>query len=257
MQEKDRLDIFFRLVACTIPRTSTTTHVFQCIDSRAKTSRSLQIAELKKKLDGISTDPFIANQIVRIIYQFSSNFPVTKVPITDNTPNHLRFKAERMNIRIEIGAQLLLSGFLLKDISQIQQTHINSLKLQKKPNVLSWNRSAIQILLEYSRSIWKFRSEILHNELLFTQERTLCDQAVSLLLSLRSTPYRLPMTHRNLLQRSTEYLQISQLQNVISWTHRVNKALEKQALSEKTSSTDIRTWIYSGTIYTNTPCTRL
>lgn len=54
-------------------------HVYQCPDHRAKTNRSLQIVELKKKIQGISTDPFLINHIGRIIYQFSSNFPVPHV----------------------------------------------------------------------------------------------------------------------------------------------------------------------------------
>ena len=162
-----------------------------------------------------------------------------------------------MNVQIEVGAELLLSVFMLDTLSDIQQEHLESLRLQKKPNVLSWNRSALQILLDYSRALWKYRSEILHNESLFTQETMLRNQAASLLTSLRSTPYRLPMANRNLLKRSTEYLNTSHIRNVISWTNRVNRALEEQAFIEKTSSTDIRTWIYSGTISTLHSCSRL
>ena len=105
-----------------------------------------------------------------------------------------------MNVQIEVGAELLLSVFMLDTLSDIQQEHLESLRLQKKPNVLSWNRSALQILLDYSRALWKYRSEILHNESLFTQETMLRNQAASLLTSLRSTPYRLPMANRNLLK---------------------------------------------------------
>ena len=94
-----------------------------------------------------------------------------------------------------MGVQLLLSGYLLRDLSDIQQKYMEGLKLQRKPNIHSWHRSTISFLFEYSQALWKFRSEIHHSEAKMTQEMMFREQAVSLLLSLWSTPYHIP--HRD------------------------------------------------------------
>lgn len=155
-----------------------------------------------------------------------------------------------------MGVQLLLSGYLLKELSEIQQKRLEGLRLQRKPNIHSWNRSMITFLLEYSQALWKFRYEIHHTEAKMTHETILREQAVSLLFSLRTTPYRIPYNLRNLLTRTTEYLRTTQIHNVTSWTNRMNMALEDQSLAKKPSSMDIRTWMYSGVLSTQSACIR-
>ena len=88
-----------------------------------------------------------------------------------------------------MGTHLLLSGHLLRDVSDIQIIHLQNMKTSKKPNVHSWNRSVIQLLLDFSQNIWKYRSDILHDEATMTQEAVLRNQAVGLLRSNRTTPY--------------------------------------------------------------------
>ena len=44
---------------------------------------------------------------------------------------------------------------------------------------------------------------------------------------------------------------------MISWTKRVNRALEQQNFSEKNTANDIRTWIYSGELLAAKERTRL
>ena len=142
-------------------------------------------------------------------------------------------------------------------MSEIQQYYVEGLKLQRKPNINSWNSSIITFLLEYSQALWKFRSEIHHSEATLTQETMLREQAVSLLLSLRTTPHRIPHHLRNLLTRTSDFLRSTQIHNVTSWTNRINQALEDQQFSEKSTSMDIRTWMYSGSLSAKAACTRV
>ena len=124
----------------------TVEHVFKCEDPRAKTYQSLQVLDLTKKLRGISTDPFITNTIARMIYQFTSNFPVTTLPTPRTASDKQKIRIEKMNNQVQLGTHLLLSGFLTKDVSDIQQEYLCDLRRSKKPNVRSWNRSAIKLL---------------------------------------------------------------------------------------------------------------
>ena len=74
-----------------------------------------------------------------------------------------------------MGVLPLLSGFLCQEVSEIQKNHMQGLKLARKSNINSWNRGTIKALLTFSHDVWKFRSDILHNEATFTQETMLRD----------------------------------------------------------------------------------
>ena len=162
-----------------------------------------------------------------------------------------------MSNQVKLGTHLLLSGLLLKDVSGIQQEYLCILRMSKKPIVRSWNRSAIKLLLDFSQEIWKYRSNILHDEATVTEEAILHNQGIDLLRSLRSTPYRLPISKRKLIGRSSEYLSTTPINNVVSWTNHINSALEEQTHLEKTSSNDIRIWIHSGKIDSRENCMRI
>ena len=173
--------------------------------------------------------------IGRILYQFSSAYIVTHLPIPSTASPDFEFKATSMNSQLSLGPLLLLFGFLTRDLSAIQSMYLDNVKLAKKPNISSWNLSVINSLFEYSQSLWKFRSEILHNESIFTQEAMLRDQAIQLLHSIRSTLYL------SLQKGSTDYLKTTTLYNVISWTKQMNQSLEDQNFDDKTTSNGIRT----------------
>lgn len=146
-----------------------------------------------------------------------------------------------MNHQIDMGAKQPLSGFLCQEVSKVRNRYMNTLKLEKKNTMHSWNRETIKSLLDFSNALWKFRSDILHDEAVFTQETMLRDQAIQLLSTLQFTPYQLPQKSHKLLNRTKSYLQTSHLRNIISWTNRVNKAMEEQNYSERSTSNDIRT----------------
>ena len=178
----------------------TTNHVYQCSDERAKPCRSLQILEIKKKLQASSTDPFIINHMGKILYQFSAGYNVNLLPTPATASPELKLKVQSLNNQVSMGPLLMLSGFITCDLSANQSTYMETLQRQKKPNMSSWNRTIIKSLLEYSQAIWKFRSEILHDEAVLTQDAMLRTQATQLLYSIRRTLHRIPSKNRNLLK---------------------------------------------------------
>ena len=228
-----------------------TEQVFQCPDSCARTNRSKQILDLKNNLKSLITVPIIINHIARAIYQFSSNVPVSLITINPSSSVEQQNESNNTNQQLCMGTLSLLSGFPCQDVSTIQQHYMDGLKLEQKPNMYSWSWGAIKALLNFPQAIWKFRSDNLHNEATFAQEKMLWEQAIQLLTSLRSTPFRLPKTSNSLLTQTKDYLQISHLRNITSWTKRVNRAIEEHNFNERTSSIGIRTWLYSETITSN------
>ena len=193
-----------------------TKHVYQYQDPRARTNRSIHILAPKNALKALNTAPFIINHLSRAIYQFSSNFPVPLVQMNQTSADERKQEATNVNHQLKMGMLPLLSGYLCREVSSTQQLHMNNVKLHRKPNIHSWSRGVIRALLDYSQSVWKFCSDILHNESTFTQETMLREQAVKLLFSLLSTQLRLPQKSRNLLLRTKECIQTTHLRNIIS-----------------------------------------
>ena len=146
------------------------------------------------------------------------------------------------------------SGVLLQDVSEIRQDYLNGLKLLKKPNFQSLNRSIIKLLLHISQDLWKCRSDILHNKAPITQEAVLRNQAIALVRSLRTTPYSLPHAKRKLFDCTSHYLSTTPLNNVVLRTNRINMAIEEQTFLEKTSSNDIQIWMHTGKIDSRQNC---
>ena len=117
------------------------------------------------------------NHIGRILYQFSAGYNINLLPTPATASPELKLKVQSSNNKVSMGPLLMLSRFITCDLSAIQSTYLETLQRQKKPNISSWNRTIIKSLLEYSQAIWKFRSEILHDEAVFTQEAMLRTQA--------------------------------------------------------------------------------
>ena len=129
---------------------------------------------------------FITNHFCRIITQFTSTYPVSLIKVNPSTSTDDQQRASSINNQIEIVIPFLLSGFITKGVSEIQQQYMDRLRLPRLPNIKS--KSAIHLLLEFLQALWKFRSDILHKEATFTQEAMLRSQAIHLFQSPKIVP---------------------------------------------------------------------
>ena len=110
---------------------------------------------LDKELRGIDTHPLLRRQLMRIMRQYCSGYDVTHMAVLPP-----------------------LSGFLCREVPEIQQKHMKGLKLARMSKINSWNRGAIKALLTFSQAVWTFRSDILHNEATFTRNYALSNQTL-------------------------------------------------------------------------------
>ena len=150
---------------------------------------------------------------------------------------------ELINHQISFGIDNMLSGALTKQLSQVQKHHIATFKVGKMTTIRSWNRNFIELMLEHANEIWKYRSEILHEEEKLTREAAMREQAVNLLLRLRQDPHQVSFQFRNLLNRTRHYLRTTHARNVRSRLNKITLAVEIEANRRKRGVNDIRWWM--------------
>ena len=115
--------------------------------------------------------------------------------------------------------------------------------LSNSINIIGWTRGVIRLILDYTNSIWLYRSSVLHSKDELSREQLVRSQAVELLSKLKRDPYRLPYIFRDLPTRTKSQLMTSPLQNVLNWIDRVSVALYRQAKNNKLGVSDIQYWL--------------
>ena len=215
-------------------------HIFQCTNQVAKTYRTELLVKLRKKLQRIQTSPFITNHIIRCLHQFHGNFSVSMINSSTGKDETEKLHMNLLNHQISFGIDNLLSGTLTVQLSEIQKHFIKNYNVGKHTSIWAWNRNIITCMLDHANDIWKYRSEILHEE----EETTMREQAIHLLLNLRKDPYQIPFTFRNLLNRTRQYLRTTHMGNVRSWLNRITYAVELGAGRRTNGVNDIRWWIH-------------
>jgi len=157
---------------------------------------------LRKKLAKSNTNPLITNHIIRALRQYTGGFHISKIPIPDPKLDPNTIDYESLNTFFEIGVDNIISGVISSDITDVQKRYASQYNVGEKFSILSWNRSLIKALLDFSNSIWQYRSGILHDQKELSRETMIQEKAVELLLDLKRDPYRLPYDWRDLVVRT-------------------------------------------------------
>ena len=84
-------------------------HILLCKDELAVSNRDKLLIALKNDLIKIHTDPFLANHIIRILRQFHSGVPVSKIESENYSSKIERYRNQLLNIIIDNGVDNLLT----------------------------------------------------------------------------------------------------------------------------------------------------
>ena len=217
--------------------------MFICKDELAVTFRDQNLIELKKDLLKIHIDQFLTNHIIRIIRQHHSEFPVAKIQLRDDDGIFESWRAKLINRVIENGIDNLLSGVITSDLSEIQQYHIEDDELSSVTHISKWNRSFIQLILNYTNNLWLYRCKILHSQNNLQRDTLIRNKAISLLQKLRRDPFQLPHASRDIAHRSRSKMLTADLSSIRNWIARVSVALDLQAKNVKLGISDIRDYL--------------
>ena len=218
-------------------------HVLLCTDELAITYRDKMLLGLKTDLLKNHTDPFLTNHIMRILRQFHSGYPVTKIPILPDIGGIQLHRIQLLNTVIDNGVDNLLSGVITREISEFQQFHITDQSLESVINIVRWNRMFIRLILDYTNSLWLYRCTILHSTKNLQRDTILRKQAIDLLRKLKYDPFQLPYNSRDLMHRSSSKMMTADLSSVRNWIARVSVALDIQSKNVKLGLSDIRNWL--------------
>ena len=156
-----------------------------------------------KKLRKAHTKPLITNHIIRAFRQFLGGYQVSMIQEKQgDDPDFEDFKS--INRFLEIGVDNIISGVITDDLSQAQLRYSKMYNVGDKFSILSWNRIVIRAILDFSNSLWQYRSGILHSQKEQSREQMVKNKAIELLTALKRDPYRLPYTSRDLCRRSNQ-----------------------------------------------------
>ena len=226
-------------------------HILLCKDELAVSNRDKLLIALKNDFIKIHTDPFLANHIIRILRQFHSGVPVSKIESENYSSKIERYRNQLLNIIIDNGVDNLLSGVITADFSDIQQHHIDDNELNNVTHITKWNRSFIHLILDYTNNLWLYRCTILHSKTNLQRDKLIRSQAIELLRKLRGNPFLLPHSSRDLSQRSASTLMAADLSSVRNWIARVSVALDLRTKNAKLGLCDIRDWLNTKSTYTS------
>ena len=118
-------------------------------------------------------------------------------------------------------------------------------------HITKWNRSFIQLILDYTNNLWLYRCTILHSKTNLQRDKLIRSQAIELLRKLRCNPFLLPHSSRDLSQRSASTLMAADLSSVRNWIARVSVALDLRTKNAKLGLCDIRDWLNTKSTYTS------
>lgn len=218
-------------------------HIFQCNDSLAVANRNQSLLNFRKTLSKANTNPLLTAHVVNFLRQFVQGFQTSKIKILETHTPIERDDLNSINALLDIGVDNIISGVVSSDATEIQQRFASTYNVGERFSILSWNRMLIRALLDFSNSIWKYRSGVLHETKEKTREAMIKEKAVELLITLRRDPYLLPYNARDLAHRKKSDIMEATLTNVRNWIARVNVALEDQTRRLKIGVTDIRDWL--------------
>ena len=107
-----------------------------------------------------------------------------------------------INLVVGNGIDNLLSGVITTDLSEIQQHHIDDNGLDQDTHIVKWNRLFIQLIMDYTNSLWLYRCSVLHSQKNLQRDTMLRNQTVELLYKLRRDPFQPPHSSRDLANHS-------------------------------------------------------
>ena len=134
-------------------------HVYQCAKSHVKAYRLTQLETLDKSLQNIDTYPLLRRQLMRVLRQYCSGYPITPAPLRENDPDISALQA--VNSQILLAIPNLLRGMVLRSIVHIQQQYISVFRV-KTNNITSWGTALIRALHTFSTTIWRYRCDVVH-----------------------------------------------------------------------------------------------
>ena len=212
-------------------------HLLQCKCLSVHQTRLDGIKNIKNFLSDYKTDPILQRNLLRMIHQFTHNYPISPPPPSTTITSEMN---DALNTQISLGINNMLRGIVTWKLAQCQQTYYRSIR-ETRYSGDTWIKNLILKLVSLFRMVWKRRCDlVVANSTSSTYEGRIRNNCTTLFHSLSNDPSKLPASLRYLLQKSGSFFQKARVRALNSWLKQVQKGMKTPA---SLSSSDIRNWI--------------
>ena len=132
-------------------------HVLKCEAPLPSTHRELCLADLEIKLKNYKTCPPLADSIYDIVAQQDFN---PESPTIVN-PHYAYLFEQAYKSQCNIGWENFMRGYISKHWKPIQYEHCKLIGREDIHAVDKWSRMVIKTILEFNRTMWKNRCDII------------------------------------------------------------------------------------------------
>ena len=220
--------------------TETWEHVLRCDATCASTHREKEMMTFKKNLRKMKTKPVLLRRIVCIMRQWLKSHEI----ITYRSDEVCELE-RAIQMQMEIGVNNMFKGFVCTELIEIQDRYYEDIRKNTNSHntIDEWSKLIVLSLLDFSKSMWRNRCEIVNQHDLETVEIRTRNKAWELCQSLRTSFFLLSDGDKHLGKREKQFFDTAPMINIHTWMTRVRIALNENATKKKKWKYDIRTWM--------------
>ena len=219
-------------------------HVLYCPHPAIQQVKRQQISLIEGTLRRGGTQPDLMTFILDIAASMMTNYPI-KFPNVTVDPIIQRlyhiFKSQG-----NIGWVNFFRGFITIKMEQLQEDYLRqSGNETPKLSAHRWGKSLAKVLLNYFKSIWKYRCDLVALEKKATLRARIRKEEEERCMKLREKSWQLLSVDRHLLQRDKQFFREAPFVNIYVWKEKLNSALSRSAHLSENKSGDIRRYMIS------------
>lgn len=194
--------------------------MIQCIAPAPTVHRDLCLADLEAKLKFHNTYPPLADLIYEVI---STQNLSPDAPVVANGKHILQFH-RALHSQSSIGWDNFMRGLISKHWKSVQHAHYK------------WARMVIKTILEFHRSLWKIRCDIVATEKKASYEHRQRLDAQRLFHCLQNYQDEITAHTLHYLDKHESFFEQTSLDNILMWKRGLEVSLETNNMHRKTTS---------------------
>ena len=217
-------------------------HILYCPHPALQQVKHQQIRLMESTLARMDTQPDLKAFILDIVTSMMTCYPI-KFPNVTVDPIVQRlyaiFKSQR-----NIGWINFFRGFITVKMGQLQEDYLRSSGIMTPvQNAARWSRALAKMLLNYYKTVWKYRCDLVALEKKATLRARIRQEEEDRCKLLKEKWWQLLSVDRHLLQRDSRFFREAPFVNVYVWKEKIKSALIRGEHLKENTSGDIRRFI--------------
>ena len=219
-------------------------HITLCTHEAMINEKKKVIAEFQTLLDRHRTYPPLSDFLIDYVTHNDYTTPIEPLLLK---PKYTILMHEAYVSQSMIGWENFSRGILSSQWKRIQYRHLLDKEYKDIHAVDKWIRMVMKQLLEFHRSLWKIRCDIVATEKEQTYEGRQRQDTLQLCKYLNQDPESVPEEKRHLLEKQDKFFLKSPFDNVVMWRKKILSCINNasneqnnQSISLKHNTQDLR-----------------